>query len=333
GGQTAAQLRASNYGGSLLSTNIGTTTGGVTASGWAQVTVANIAVTNGQCEIGFYSNAGANQAIYFDDVTFTVQTVAPVAANSVLNASFEDDQAPIQSPKQWTTQTWGNTPAYTSYTETYGGGHTGAYHGTHYLLASYQVYTYQVVTGLTNGTYTLSAWVKSSSGQPKVQLQANNYGKGSSAVDIPATSNGQWLQVTVPGIIVSNGQCEVGFYSQANKGGQSLYFDDVALIKQETSTATSALSAVTAAKETAAPTLYPNPAYDQVTITTSVAQATEITLVVTNLQGVTIAKYKRQAVAGSNQFTVDTSDLASGTYILQILSSETSSVQHLEVRH
>jgi hypothetical protein len=332
GGQSAVQLRASNYGGPLLNASIGATAGGVTAPGWALVTIPNIVVTNGQCEIGFYSNAaGGGQAIYFDDVTLVAQVGSSTATNSLLNASFEDDQASVQSPQQWTTQTWGNTPASVSYVETYGGGHTGAYHGTHYALDSYRVYTYQTVSGLANGTYSLSAWVKSSSGQPKVQLQANNYGKGSSAVDIPGTPNGQWVQVTIPNIVVSNGQCEVGFYSQANRGGQSMYFDDVALVRQD---ASNAKSAFTTEVETAAvPSLYPNPANDQVTITTSFAQASEVTLVVTDLQGTLIAKYNKQAVAGTNQFSMETSNLASGIYILQILSNGTSSVQHLEVRH
>lgn len=332
GGQAAAQLRASNYGGPPLSTGIGATTGGVTAAGWALVTVPNIAVANGQCEIGFYSNAAAGgQAIYFDDAALVAQGATPVVANSLLNTSFDDDRTPVQSPQQWTTKTWGNTPAYVSYTEAHGGAHTGTYHGTHYSPDSYRVYTYQTVSGLPNGTYTLSAWIKSSGGQPKLQLQASNYGKGLSAVDIAATPNGQWAPVMIPGIVVSNGQCEVGFYSQANQGGQALYFDDVALVKQETSTAKFALSE--AVEAAVVPTLYPNPANDQITITTSFAQASEVTLVVTDLQGTLLAKYNKQAVAGSNQFSMDTSNLPSGIYILQILSSETSSMQHLEVQH
>jgi glucosylceramidase len=62
GGQTTAQLEAKDYGGALLAAPIGN------LAAWTQVSIPNIQVTSGQLTFGFYSVAGANQFIYFDDV-------------------------------------------------------------------------------------------------------------------------------------------------------------------------------------------------------------------------------------------------------------------------
>jgi hypothetical protein len=321
GGQPIAQLRAQNYGGALLTATITNTYGN-----WVLVELPNIAVTNGQCEIGFYSQAYASQWFYFDDVTFTAQTT-PVAAGTMLNASFDDDQAPVQSPRKWSTQTWGSTQAYASYTESYPGAHSGTYHGTHYRPEAYEVYTYQTVTNLPNGVYRLNAWVKSSGGQSQAQLRAQNFGGALRTTTIAAAPS-NWVQVSVAGIVVSNGQCEVGFYSQAT-GGQWLYFDDVELVAQSNG-AKIALSAL--ATEAALPKLYPNPANDQVTITKSFDHSAAATLVITDLQGVPIARYKQQATTGDNQFILNTSNLPNGLYLLRI-EGDNSSVQRLEIKH
>jgi hypothetical protein len=324
GGQPVAQLQAKNYGGDLLTAAITATSGD-----WVQVTLSGIPITNGQCEIGFYSKAKNDQFIYFDDVTLTPQTTA-VSMVSVGNSSFEDDQAGVVSPRQWLTQTGGNTQAYASYTESYPNAHSGTYHGTHYRPEAYQVYTYQTLTGLANGTYSLSAWVKSTGGQPVAQLRAQNYGGNALSAAVP-TSPDTWVQITIPNVNVTNGQCEVGIYSQAN-GGQWLHFDDIVLVPA--SAAASVKSAVfSTTSATVVPALYPNPANDQVTLTTTLASASAVTIVISDLQGNTISSYQRKAVAGENQFVLNTNSLANGLYILRIQGSNTTLAQRLEVKH
>ena len=319
GGQPIAQLRAQNYGGNLLTTSVNTAVGN-----WVQVSISGIAVTNGQCEIGFYSNALAGQWFYFDDITFAAQATP---AGTVLNASFDDDQAAVQSPRKWSTQTWGNTQANASYTEAYPGAHSGTYHGTHYRPEAYEVYTYQTVTGLPNGTYQLNAWVKSSGGQSQAQMRAQNFGGVLRSTAI-ATAPSSWVQVSISGIVVSNGQCEVGFYSQA-PGGQWLYFDDVELVSQSNGTKTTLTAATT---EATVAKLYPNPANDQVAVTKTFDRAVAATVLVTDLQGTTVARYQQQATAGDNQFILNTSTLPNGIYLLHIEGDKTS-VQRLEVKH
>ncbi len=325
GGQAVAQMQAKTYGGTTLATNIA-----ATAGSWALVELRDIAVgSNGKCEIGFYSKAQGGQSLYFDDVELVAQSTAPPAANTVLNASFDDDGAPVQAPSQWSTQTWGTTQAYASYTESYGGARTGAYHGTHYRPEDYEVYTYQVVKNLPAGTYALRAWVRSSGGQPQAQVLAKNYGGASLATNIQGTT-GAWTLVEVKNITVTSGQCEIGLYSKA-QGGQSLYFDDVELARQDGGSASAAVSRSVA--DVAHLTLYPNPADDQVAVSANFAQASAVVLVVIDLQGTTVARSEQQAIAGDNQFTINTSNLPDGLYSVQVQSSQATLVQRLEVRH
>lgn len=317
-----AQVRARNYGGPALSLPLASAN-----QQWIQVEISSIAVSNGQCEIGFYSNAQSDQWFFFDDVELTRQAAT---TNTLLNASYDDDQAAVWAPRQWATQTYGTTPYFASYSETYGGAHTGTYHGTHYRPENYEVYTYQTAPNLANGTYTLSAWVRSTGWQAQVQLQAKNYGGALVATTIPASPT-QWVQVSIPGIVVSNGTCEVGFYSRAS-GGQWLHFDDVELVRQNTAART-ALAAKTSATAVSAPMLYPNPANDQVVVTATFAQATVADLVLVDTQGIPVATYRRQASGGDNQFTIQTSNLPTGLYMLQIKGSQTLVTQRLEIRH
>nr|WP_246601840.1 T9SS type A sorting domain-containing protein [Hymenobacter profundi] len=63
GGQNTVQLQARNYGGAARTANIGAN------NNWTQIEISGIQVTNGQCEVGVYSKAGAGgQWLYFDDV-------------------------------------------------------------------------------------------------------------------------------------------------------------------------------------------------------------------------------------------------------------------------
>lgn len=80
----------------------------------------------------------------------------------------------------------------------------------------------QVVTGLPDGSYTLSVWIKSSASG------ATLYAKASAAttksVVIPSAS--AWTSVTLSGVVVSGGQLEVGITSS----GQTIKADDFTLV-------------------------------------------------------------------------------------------------------
>jgi hypothetical protein len=69
GGQATARIFARNFGGSQINANVNTA-----HSAWTQVTISNIAVTNGQCDVGLESNASANQWVDIDDWELTASS-------------------------------------------------------------------------------------------------------------------------------------------------------------------------------------------------------------------------------------------------------------------
>ena len=81
--QTQGVLRVQSYGGALRQVGLPTGTG---VGSWVQVELADIAVTNGQCEVSIYTKSPVAKGFYFDDVelaqtadaqgTPTAQTVA-----------------------------------------------------------------------------------------------------------------------------------------------------------------------------------------------------------------------------------------------------------------
>lgn len=130
--------------------------------------------------------------------------------NWALNPSFEADRVSTAAPAGWTATNSSNVS----------GGHTGRWSWQLANSASLD----QQVTNLPNGTYTLSAWVKGS-GASGAKLYAKGFG-GSEASASVANANGSWTNITLPGIAVSNGKCQIGVSTTAG----SLSVDDFALV-------------------------------------------------------------------------------------------------------
>ena len=169
--------------------------------------------------------------------------LAAQSSSLIYNPGFEYTAA-TGSPLGWTT----TGDAGADYTE--GQGHSSLFRLTHYSATSYQVTTSQQISSLPNGTYTLQAWVKNGGGQTTCQLYARS-GTGSAELvkNLPVATD--WILVRVPGIVVANGQCEVGLRSVA-KAGNYCSLDDVELV------ASSGLASKLATLPTAAE-LFPNP--------------------------------------------------------------------------
>jgi len=153
--------------------------------------------------------------------------------NLLVNPSFEFDLDTTQTPYGWSTWSRGGQD-YADYTQAYADGDPRSYYGAHGVphsddvFTSYDVFTYQVVTGLPAGTYRLTAWVKASGGQSVAWMEVNAYGGAKRTVAIPATST--WTMVTLSDIAVTAGEARVGFYSIA-EAGQWLAFDDVSFTR------------------------------------------------------------------------------------------------------
>jgi Glycosyl hydrolases family 43 len=159
------------------------------------------------------------------DVVAGTWAVGP-GNNYALNPSFEADRVTITQPAGWVTSTSsaGTTP-YTNVTDA----HSGRWKWRLTDTTSYEASIAQTLTGLPNGTYTLSAWMQSSGGQSVAQLFARNFG----ATEKDASVNSAiaaWKQVSVPGIVVSNGTCQIGAQTTAN-ANQWLDLDDVVFVK------------------------------------------------------------------------------------------------------
>ncbi|QHI68365.1 golvesin C-terminal-like domain-containing protein [Tichowtungia aerotolerans] len=81
-----------------------------------------------------------------------------------------------------------------------------------------------------NGTYTLSAWVRSSGGMTECRMHAGSNGSGERSFDIPLLPD--WTQVVIDNIEVTTHEIDLGFTAQGSDG-QWLYVDEVELIHND----------------------------------------------------------------------------------------------------
>ncbi|ALC24878.1 arabinogalactan endo-beta-1,4-galactanase [Streptomyces pristinaespiralis] len=147
----------------------------------------------------------------------TALPAQPVSAAATLtNTGFESGTT------GWSTYSAAGQHA-ASYTEA--GGRTGSNRLTHWSSSAYKVETYQYLSGLTDGTYKLSAWVRSSGGQSAAYLALRNCGSAEQRTDLPPTPDGRWIRL-VTSVRVTGGQCTVSINSDA-RAGNWLNVDDL----------------------------------------------------------------------------------------------------------
>jgi Concanavalin A-like lectin/glucanases superfamily/Glycosyl hydrolases family 16 len=109
----------------------------------------------------------------------------------------------------------------------------GAAHRDHAKLRhasdrAYSVATSQTLQHLLDGTYSASAWVRSSGGQKTAALRVYANGAGEKSVPIPASS--EWTLVQIPEVEVRGGSVTIGVESQAS-AWQWLEVDGIAFYK------------------------------------------------------------------------------------------------------
>jgi arabinogalactan endo-1,4-beta-galactosidase len=135
------------------------------------------------------------------------------AAATLTNGGFESDGTGTATPAGWSTYSAAGQNS-ASFTEA--GGHSGSYRLTHWSSSAYKVETYQYLSGLTNGNYKLTAWVRSGGGQNAAYLALKNCGGTEQRTNLPISSSG-WIRIVVP-VNVSNNQCTISINSDANAG-------------------------------------------------------------------------------------------------------------------
>ncbi|TGE29178.1 glycosyl hydrolase 53 family protein [Hymenobacter metallicola] len=237
---------------------------------------------------------------------FLVTPTPPVpTANLLTNPSFEADGTGTQTPTGWTS--WASTAANYAADKTEGGGHTGSFRLTHWLSSAYEVSTYQLRTGLPNGTYTLRAWVQNSGGQRACQLYAKNFGGSEKKVDLPLANT--WAQVQITDIQVTGGQCEIGLWSDANAGNWC-NLDNVEFFR--TSSPALPVTPPTAATDLS---LYPNPTSNTLTIRKH-PSSTAATVRVYSLTGQLVLTQTCPGSAATVELNV--AGLAKGLYQVQV---------------
>ena len=139
--------------------------------------------------------------------------------NYVLNPGIEADRVSQSTMAGWVSS---------ANVANHSGGHTGRWSMAQSSSSAYTASMYQNIL-LPNGTYTLSAWVKSSGGQKSANLYAKNSGGGELDRSI-SQPIGNWTQVSITGIAVTNGSIQVGVAANANAGNW-LYADDFSLVR------------------------------------------------------------------------------------------------------
>jgi arabinogalactan endo-1,4-beta-galactosidase len=106
-------------------------------------------------------------------------------------------------------------------------GHSGDFRLTHQGSDAYQVETWQTVSGLVNGWYTLRVWVRSSGGQNAVHI-ALKCGSEVQQAHVPTTTPGyRWIQLSLSNQVTA-GQCTIGLFSDGNPETWAS-FDDIEL--------------------------------------------------------------------------------------------------------
>ena len=141
----------------------------------------------------------------------------------VKNSSFENDNAEIQNPQKWLSV--GDVDADLVAT----GGSNGKFALNHKKNAAYQVTTYQDISSLSDGYYTLTAQVKNSGGQDACYIAITAGGKDY-ITSLPVTNT--WTSLTIRGVHVIDGKCTLKIYSDANAGNWCAV-DALSLVKDD----------------------------------------------------------------------------------------------------
>jgi arabinogalactan endo-1,4-beta-galactosidase len=207
GGQTYCWMYANNFAGTQIDYNLPIT------NNWTQITITNINITNGECEVGLYSDANSNNWCNLDDIELYPD-------NQVRNSGFETPegnywlgQSNIVTGDLSEWNTWYSGTNNANYIQA--GGHFGKFCLGQWLNVAYESSAYQDFVNLSNGTYTLSAWVQNGGGQTYCQLYANpNFVGAQIDYNLPVTN--AWTLIAITNIVITNGECEIGLYSDAN---------------------------------------------------------------------------------------------------------------------
>lgn len=143
-------------------------------------------------------------------------SVAAHAAATVVNPGF-DENGGTTTPTGWTTSSPNGTAA-ASYTEATSNGYGGdAYQLTHWSTTAFDVDTWQRLSGLPDGYYTLGVWTRSNGGDARDEIALTDCGGRGTPTAVPANSDGAWVQI-VTYVRVTTGHCTINLVTRGNAG-------------------------------------------------------------------------------------------------------------------
>jgi len=148
-----------------------------------------------------------------------VPASATTSTPTIANAGFEADGSGVASPSGWSSS--GTTSA--DYTES--GGHSGSYRLSHWASSAYAVDTYQTISNITNGYYTLGVYVRSNDTGGSNYISLSGCGSSTKTTYVPVDSDGNWLHI-VDYVYVSANKCTINLYSSSAANAWTNY-DDV----------------------------------------------------------------------------------------------------------
>ncbi len=149
----------------------------------------------------------------------TVVNASATTTPTVANAGFESDGTGTANPSGWSK----SGTASASYSEL--GGRSGSYRLAHYSASAYTTDTFQQITNITAGYYTLGVWVRSNDTGGNNWITMSNCGGSTPKTYVPPNSDGKWLHV-VTYAYVGNSTCYIDFHSASAAGAWTNY-DDV----------------------------------------------------------------------------------------------------------
>ncbi|MGO4546941.1 glycosyl hydrolase 53 family protein [Paenibacillus sp. 2TAB23] len=196
----------------------------VSSTSWTQISVPVI-VENNSATIGFYADGGADSWLGIDLITLVKTEEVELEASGVAieNRGFQTESQ-SQVISAWSEE--GDVDA--SFTDA--PGYLSSSSLNHSSSSAYQVSTYQTLTGLENGYYTLTAWVQNSGGQQASYVFARDTGTSEARAALPI--NSEWTKVYLRGVQVTDGKATIGLYTNANAGNWTK-LDFIELVKDD----------------------------------------------------------------------------------------------------
>lgn len=139
--------------------------------------------------------------------------------NYILNPSFEADRVSQTTLSGWKASGTGNSNKNSA--------HIGSWSAQPWSDKAYKATLSQDIA-VSNGTYTLKAWVRSSGGQNNSYIYIKDYGGAERQIALNNKID-SWQEVSLTDIQITNGKIQVGVYSDANAGNW-VFFDDFSLV-------------------------------------------------------------------------------------------------------